>query len=144
MVQFKAPWFHSCKRPIRRINKKIILVIVQVNMLEILKIIIIGKINAISTSKIKKIIVIKKNWIEKGSREEFIGSNPHSKGDLFSRSLKVFFDNKDAKIIIIIEINKINIDIFNKLIIIYINFFELIDWKSIILFILYKFICKKK
>jgi hypothetical protein len=46
-----------------------------------------GKINAISTSKIKKIIVIKKNFNEKGNRDEDIGSNPHSKGELFSRSL---------------------------------------------------------
>lgn len=68
-------------------------------MFEILKIIIIGRIRAISTSKIRKIIVIKKNRIEKGNREEFIGSNPHSKGEVFSRSFKVFFDNKEAKYI---------------------------------------------
>lgn len=68
-------------------------------------IIIIGKINAISTSKIKKIIVIKKNRIEKGSREEFIGSNPHSKGDVFSRSVKDFLDNKEARNIIITVIS---------------------------------------
>jgi len=40
---------------------KIIEVIVQIIILEYLIIIIIGKINAISTSKIKKIIVINKN-----------------------------------------------------------------------------------
>jgi hypothetical protein len=84
-----------------------------------LKIIIIGKINAISTSKIKKIIVIKKNRIEKGNREEFIGSNPHSKGDVFSRSFIVFFDNKEAKIITIIAIIITIIDIIYKVIIIY-------------------------
>lgn len=40
--------------------------------------------------------MIKKNRIEKGIREELIGSNPHSKGDVFSRSLRDFFDNKEA------------------------------------------------
>ena len=90
---------------------KIILVKIQVKILDILIIIIIGRIRAISTSKIKKIIVIKKNRIEKGRRDEFIGSNPHSKGDLFSRSLLVFFDNKEAKIIITIVIIIIRNDI---------------------------------
>jgi hypothetical protein len=44
-----------------------------------------GNIKAISTSKIKKIIAIKKNRKEKGSRDELKGSNPHSNGELFSR-----------------------------------------------------------
>jgi len=61
----------------------------------------------ISTSKIKKIIAIRKNWREKGSRAEFFGSNPHSKGLLFSRSINVFLEIKDAIIIIINEIKKI-------------------------------------
>lgn len=65
---------------------KIILVNIQEKILQDLKVNTIGRIKAISTSKIKKIIVIKKNRIEKGIREEFIGSNPHSKGDDFSRS----------------------------------------------------------
>lgn len=102
---------------------KIILVNVQHNKFEILKIIVIGKIKAISTSKIKKIIVIKKNRIEKGIRDIFMGSNPHSKGELFSRSVIVFLDKNEAKVIIIIEINKINKDILSKLIIIYTRFF---------------------
>lgn len=45
-----------------------------------------GNIRAISTSKIKKITAIKKNRNENGKREEFNGSNPHSNGDIFSRS----------------------------------------------------------
>lgn len=98
---------------------KIIEVIIQLIILDVLKIKIIGKINAISTSKIKKIIVIKKNRIEKGRREELIGSNPHSNGDLFSRSFCDFFENKLANIITIFEINKIIKTIINKLIIIY-------------------------
>lgn len=81
-------------------------------------IIIIGRIRAISTSKIKKIIAIKKNRIEKGNREEFIGSKPHSKGDLFSRSVKAFFDKREAKTIttIAIIITIIAIDIKEKII----------------------------
>jgi len=42
--------------------------------------------SAISTSNIMKITEIRKNRDEKGSRAEFFGSNPHSNGDLFSRS----------------------------------------------------------
>lgn len=40
---------------------------------EIFNVKIIGKIKVISTSKIKKIIAIKKNRMEKGMREELIG-----------------------------------------------------------------------
>lgn len=47
---------------------------------------IIGNIKAISTSKIKKIMAIRKNRSENGNREELRGSNPHSNGDIFSRS----------------------------------------------------------
>lgn len=36
---------------------------------------------ASSISKIKKMIVIKKNWMENGKRALFFGSNPHSKGE---------------------------------------------------------------
>lgn len=97
---------------------KIIEVIVQIIILEYFIIIIIGKINAISTSKIKKIIVIKKKRKENGNRDEDFGSNPHSKGDLFSRSIKAFFDKIEAKIITIVVINKINkaIKIIEKII----------------------------
>jgi hypothetical protein len=52
----------------------------------------IGNNSTISISKIKKIIANKKNRIEKGIRAVFIGSNPHSKGDLFSRSLTLVLD----------------------------------------------------
>lgn len=117
--QFKAPCFHSWSNPSNKIKIKITLVNDHHNKLDTLKIIIIGKIKAISTSKIKKIIVIKKNRIEKGNREEFIGSNPHSKGDVFSRSFIVFFANNEAKYITTIEIIKIIKDIKYKFIIIY-------------------------
>lgn len=52
----------------------------------------IGSNSAISTSKIMKITAIRKNRDEKGSRAEFFGSNPHSNGDLFSRSSLIFFE----------------------------------------------------
>lgn len=46
---------------------------------------------AISTSNTRKIIAIIKNRNENGIREFENGSNPHSKGEVFSRSNKVFF-----------------------------------------------------
>jgi hypothetical protein len=77
-------------------------------------VVIIGRMRVISTSKIKKITVIRKNWRENGTRAEHIGSNPHSNGEGFSRSLNSFLANIKFKIIKIIEIvadirNKINI-----------------------------------
>lgn len=82
-----------------------------------------GKIKAISTSKIKKIIAIKKNRIEKGIRDELKGLNPHSKGDIFSRSWVVFLANKEEILIINREIKKKIMLKKNKLKIIYINLF---------------------
>jgi hypothetical protein len=61
--------------------------------------IIMGRMRVISTSKIKKIIVIRKNCSEKGTRDEHAGSNPHSNGEGFSRSLNSFFPIKEFKII---------------------------------------------
>lgn len=49
---------------------------------------------AISISKIKKIKLIIKNWILKGMRGGDMGSKPHSKGEIFSRSWKDFFEIK--------------------------------------------------
>lgn len=45
-----------------------------------------GKRRTISTSKIRKITAKRKNRREKGKRADPIGSNPHSNGELFSRS----------------------------------------------------------
>jgi hypothetical protein len=61
-------------------------VIFHINRLDIFIIGMTGNNRTISTSKIKKIIVIKKNRKENGSREDLLGSNPHSKGEFFSRS----------------------------------------------------------
>jgi hypothetical protein len=55
-----------------------------------------GRRRAISTSKMRKITAIRKNRSEKGKRDELLGSNPHSKGDLFSRSEVSFLDSKEA------------------------------------------------
>lgn len=55
-------------------------------MFDVVIVIGIGSSSAISTSKIMKMTAIRKNRDENGSRAEFLGSNPHSKGDLFSRS----------------------------------------------------------
>lgn len=53
-----------------------------------------GRRIEISISKIRKTIAIKKNRIENGIRDVFFGSNPHSKGEAFSRSKIVFLENK--------------------------------------------------
>ena len=76
-----------------------------------------GNNKAISTSKIIKITAIRKNRDEKGSRAEFLGSNPHSNGDLFSRSSFIFFDNSvvntmiadDRRIVIVAVVTIISI-----------------------------------
>lgn len=72
----------------------------------------IGIIIVISISKIRNINLIEKKWIEKGTRNLVSGSNPHSKGDFFSRweflwilIIGVIFKIK----IIIVKLNKKNI-----------------------------------
>ena len=82
-----------------------------------------GKIKAISTSKIRKITVIRKKCKEKGIRAEDFGSNPHSNGEHFSRSINDFLDKIIDKNIIIFEINIIIKVILNIKIIIYIKYF---------------------
>lgn len=54
----------------------------------------------ISISKIRKIKLIKKNWILKGILFDDRGSNPHSRGEIFSRERIDF-----------LEIRKFNINI---------------------------------
>lgn len=90
-------------------------------MFDLLKITTIGKISAISTSKIRKITAIRKNCKEKGIRADLLGSNPHSNGELFSRSLIDFLDRIVAIVITIIGIiNLINILVI-KIIIIFLD-----------------------
>lgn len=83
---------------------------------------IIGINKAISTSKIRKITAIKKNWIENGIRADLLGSNPHSNGEAFSRSINLFFEIANEIIIIRNEIKKIMSLIEKMIIIIYTNY----------------------
>lgn len=71
----------------------------------------IGKIKEISTSKIKKIILIKKKCTENGKRNNEILSNPHSKEVNLLRILLFFFLNKKFN-----DNNNILIKINNKFI----------------------------
>lgn len=74
-----------------------------------------GISRVISISKIRKINLIKKNWMLKGIRDLEIGSNPHSKGDAFSRFLKSLRD------IMVFKIRMDRPKKKNKLVIIIIN-----------------------
>lgn len=97
------------------------LIFIQIIKLVIINDVIIGKIKAISTSKIKKITVIKKKCKENGIRADDLGSNPHSNGEHFSRSINVFFDNKIDNIIKIFEIKIVIMEIIKIKVIIYIK-----------------------
>lgn len=67
------------------------MIVEHVIILFVFIVIIKGRRSVISTSKMRKIIAIKKKCIEKGSRDDDFGSKPHSNGDLFSRSMIIFF-----------------------------------------------------
>ena len=66
-----------------------------------------GNIKTNSTSKIKKIIAIKKNRIVKGNRALNFGLNPHSKGLIFSKLKIIFF----LKILPKAKIKNLNINL---------------------------------
>lgn len=67
-----------------------------------------GIIIVISTSNIRNIKVIEKNWIENDIRDWDRGSNPHSNGDNFSRFLfKCLFNRGKININNIITVVKI-------------------------------------
>jgi hypothetical protein len=80
-----------------------------------------------------KITAIKKNRDEKGSRAEFFGSNPHSNGDLFSRSSLIFFEINVANIIMTDDNMMVIVAAVIIIIIIYLVFHKFLDWKSSIL-----------
>lgn len=119
-----APWFHSWYSPPNRIRIKNIVDVVQIIIFDVLKIITIGRIKAISTSKIKKITAIRKNRRENGIRADLLGSNPHSNGDLFSRSLINFFDRVVARIITIIGIINLIKILVDKTRIVFLDFYQ--------------------
>jgi hypothetical protein len=78
-------------------------------------VITIGNIIVISTSKIRKITAIRKNWIENGVRGDLFGSNPHSNGLIFSRSIILFLAKIEHAPInpieIVVDSNKIVIKV---------------------------------
>ena len=78
-----------------------------------------GRSITISTSKIKKIIVSKKNRSEKGRRCLQFASNPHSKGDDFSRLKYPFLDKIKDKAITTIVIKNTSIQKMTRVIIIF-------------------------
>lgn len=95
---------YSIINPEIKINKnskdEIIMILFKENIIKIS-----GIKRVISMSKIRKISLIIKNWILKGSREFDIGSNPHSKGEIFSRDLSDF--REMSKLIIKISLDRI-------------------------------------
>jgi len=93
-----------------------------------------GNRTAISTSKIIKITAVKKNRDEKGSPAEFFGSNPHSKGDLFSRSLFIFHEISVVNIIMAADNRMVTVAAVMVIIITCLVFHKFLDWKSSILY----------
>ena len=111
VVQSKDPSFHSWSNPKIRISRKEILPIRVVDKLEKENNIGIGIRRTISMSNTMKIIARRKNRNENGIRAVWFGSNPHSKGEDFSRSYKVRaattheIENTKAGIIIAIRVD---------------------------------------
>ena len=74
-----------------------------------------GNIKTSSTSKTRKIRLIRKNRIEKGSRALYLGVKPHSKGLIFSRLMYSFFLNLTPNLKIrIIKIKITSIETLKK------------------------------
>lgn len=69
-----------------------------------------GSKRTTSTSKIRNTMVIKKKRKENGTRKSEFLSNPHSKGDLFSRLIIPFLAKIIVKINTTVVILKINRD----------------------------------
>lgn len=102
-------------------------------MFDVIMVIGIGNSSAISTSKIMKITAIRKNRDENGSRAEFFGSNPHSNGDLFSRSSLIFFEIKVVNTMMAADNKMVTVAVVIVISIIYLVFHKFLDWKSSIL-----------
>lgn len=86
-IQFREPSFHSWNRPRIKISRKLNTPEEETRSVEAIIFVMAGNKRTISTSKIRKITANKKNRRENGRRAELIGSNPHSNGDIFSRSI---------------------------------------------------------
>jgi hypothetical protein len=104
-------------------------------MFDVIIVIGMGSNSAISTSKIMKITAIRKNRDENGSRAEFLGSNPHSNGDLFSRSSLIFFEIKVARTIMVADRMRVTIDAVVTIIIIYLVFTNFLIGSQVYLFL---------
>jgi len=92
--------------PRSRIIKKTEVVTNHVKCKDLLRATTLGRSKAISTSKMRKITLIKKNRRENGSRASEFGSNPHSKGEAFSRLNLTFFAKTSERTSTIVEIKK--------------------------------------
>jgi hypothetical protein len=82
----------------------------------LLKIVIGSSSIAISTSKIRKFMALRKICSENGNGADRFGPNPHSNGDLFSRSLMFFLDSRDVNTMTAVVITAV-------LLLVNINFF---------------------
>lgn len=85
LAQFKDPSFHSWRSPIIKIKVNRVVLIRRIDNFVVNVRIGIGINSTISMSNTIKIIASKKKRIENGIRALWLGSNPHSKGDDFSR-----------------------------------------------------------
>lgn len=116
------PWFHSWYSPMIKMIINNVLIVAHDIMFDLVITTVIGNKSAISTSNTKNIIAIRKNRRENGSRADPMGSNPHSNGDLFSRSSIFFFDIAVAIIIMIIDSVMVTVIIVVTIFIIYLIF----------------------
>jgi len=107
-------------------------------MLDVNMVIGIGNKSAISTSKIIKITTIRKNRDEKGNRVELFGSNPHSNGELFSRSSLIFFEINVVNIIIVADSKMVIVAVVIINIIIYLVFTNFLIGSQVYYFVLDK------
>jgi hypothetical protein len=105
-----------------RIARNTVLINIHDLMFDVIMVIGIGSKSAISTSKIMKITAIRKNRDENGIRAEFFGSNPHSNGDLFSRSSFIFFEISVVNIIMAADSKMASVAVAIVIIIIYLVF----------------------
>ena len=97
-------------RPVIKITMKVIMVIDHELKLDLCRFEMVGRMRVISTSKTRKIIAIMKNRIENGWRDDFMGSNPHSKGEDFSWSSVFLIESIEAREFIRFAINKANMN----------------------------------
>lgn len=106
--------FHSWNSPAMRVKIKISEI--KVHTWEEIIVVMMGRGSkiAISTSKIKKMMATIKNRRENGIREPEKGENPHSNGEVFSRSRSAFFPRRLAVRIIANAMTKMMVIRFIK------------------------------